>query len=403
MAEDSDGQQITVAELLKRMGAEQQDASPSGRRRRRSDEGGVSVSDSGEIPRITDDTVLSGRAARRRARRRRRPRRWSVAVGRVRRGCGRPEGRRRRRPTPPSTARSERSAVPPSSPHRSGADSPRPPVTPTGRHSPARHPPVRPDSPGSALTPADQAPTDQAPTRQRPPRRPPARHPPLCRPAPAAPVHPAPAVGGHHATLPAQQPSTGPQVPAARRMPTRTPTPVRKSADAADLRPQAGLRRPRHQGSGSAVGADTGRTATAAGAAAPPGRGAAGARRQGSSAPDRPEQPGPASGSVPAGIGAIGRTPRRQLTAPQLAVGPARPISRLRPHRRSLGADGQWIHGAPLTGGRRSSAPARRAAPGLPHPPMPLRRDRRGFGHRLGRSTASSVARRQLRPGRSPA
>ena len=68
MAEDSDGQQITVAELLKRMGAEQQDA-PSGRRRRRADEGGVSVSElTGEIPRITDDTVLSGRAARRRAR-----------------------------------------------------------------------------------------------------------------------------------------------------------------------------------------------------------------------------------------------------------------------------------------------------------------------------------------------
>ncbi|MBB0970182.1 hypothetical protein G6016_14710, partial [Dietzia aerolata] len=69
MAEDSDGQQITVAELLKRMGAEQQDASPSGRRRRRSDEGGVSVSElTGEIPRVSDEEVLSGRAARRRAR-----------------------------------------------------------------------------------------------------------------------------------------------------------------------------------------------------------------------------------------------------------------------------------------------------------------------------------------------
>ncbi|MBB1018451.1 hypothetical protein G6023_09140, partial [Dietzia sp. DQ11-71] len=69
MAEDSDGQQITVAELLKRMGAEQQDA-PAGRRRRRADEGGgLSVSElTGEIPKITDDTVLSGRAARRRAR-----------------------------------------------------------------------------------------------------------------------------------------------------------------------------------------------------------------------------------------------------------------------------------------------------------------------------------------------
>ena len=68
MAEDAEGQQITVAELLKRMGAEQQDA-PTGRRRRRADEGGVSVSElTGEIPRITGDTELSGRAARRRAR-----------------------------------------------------------------------------------------------------------------------------------------------------------------------------------------------------------------------------------------------------------------------------------------------------------------------------------------------
>ncbi|EFV91600.1 hypothetical protein ES5_10142, partial [Dietzia cinnamea P4] len=68
MAEDAEGQQITVAELLKRMGAEQQ-AAPGGRRRRRAEEGGVSVSElTGEIPRITDDTVLSSRAARRRAR-----------------------------------------------------------------------------------------------------------------------------------------------------------------------------------------------------------------------------------------------------------------------------------------------------------------------------------------------
>ncbi|HHU39478.1 MAG TPA: hypothetical protein GXZ45_09400, partial [Propionibacterium sp.] len=68
MAEDQDGQQITVAELLKRMGAEQSTAS-TGRRHRRAAEGGVSVSElTGEIPRITDDTQLSGRAARRRAR-----------------------------------------------------------------------------------------------------------------------------------------------------------------------------------------------------------------------------------------------------------------------------------------------------------------------------------------------
>ncbi|MCH6202160.1 hypothetical protein MMU07_21460, partial [Aquiflexum sp. LQ15W] len=72
MAEDQDGQQITVAELLKRMGAEQPAAAaPTGRRHRRADESGsgVSVSElTGEIPRITDDTELSSRAARRRAR-----------------------------------------------------------------------------------------------------------------------------------------------------------------------------------------------------------------------------------------------------------------------------------------------------------------------------------------------
>lgn len=70
MAEDQDGQQITVAELLKRMGAEQP-AAPEGRRHRRAEDGGrgVSVSElTGEIPRITDDTVLSSRASRRRAR-----------------------------------------------------------------------------------------------------------------------------------------------------------------------------------------------------------------------------------------------------------------------------------------------------------------------------------------------
>ena len=44
MAEDPDGQQITVAELLKRMGAEQPGtAASTGRRHRRSDDGGVSV------------------------------------------------------------------------------------------------------------------------------------------------------------------------------------------------------------------------------------------------------------------------------------------------------------------------------------------------------------------------
>ena len=69
MAEDSDGQQITVAELLKRMGADQQSAAPEGRRRRRADEGGMRVTElTGEIPKITDETVLSGRAERRRAR-----------------------------------------------------------------------------------------------------------------------------------------------------------------------------------------------------------------------------------------------------------------------------------------------------------------------------------------------
>src|SRR5699024_12403600 len=117
MAEDSDGQQITVAELLKRMGAEQQDA-PSGRRRRRADEGGVSVSElTGEIPRITDDTVLSGRAARRRAREAQEAAAGgrSPSEGGPGAGAGQAGGATTPRPTPyPASPPPERSPGPPS-------------------------------------------------------------------------------------------------------------------------------------------------------------------------------------------------------------------------------------------------------------------------------------------------
>ena len=214
MAEDSDGQQITVAELLKRMGAEQQDA-PSGRRRRRADEGGVSVSElTGEIPRITDDTVLSGRAARRRAREAEEAEAGgqSSSAGEGRAGAAQP-----------------------------GESTTTTPSTPT---------PSTPQS-GQPAGPTSQAAAGQAPTRQGPPVAPAPQTPPVAsaRPSPrgasapqsgpAAPGTQTPAGQGQQAA-PGAQPAaaTTAKMPAQQR-PTPPQTPGGQAARAGTTSPQA--------------------------------------------------------------------------------------------------------------------------------------------------------------------
>ncbi|MDV8001549.1 hypothetical protein [Rhodococcus sp. IEGM 1408] len=153
MAEDQDGQQITVAELLKRMGAErpaaEQPAAPEGRRHRRAEDGGrgVSVSElTGEIPRITDDTVLSSRASRRRAREAEEQAAEQATAGA---GAGSGTGA----PAAPSTS----AAVPEAAAGASGK-------TPETTTRPAAAPPVRPKrDAGKPAAKVSAAPTPKTP------------------------------------------------------------------------------------------------------------------------------------------------------------------------------------------------------------------------------------------------
>ncbi|GAA3512459.1 hypothetical protein [Dietzia aurantiaca] len=309
MAEDSDGQQITVAELLKRMGAEQQEVAPTGRRRRRADEGGVSVSElTGEIPRITDDTVLSGRAARRHAREVEASEGGSSPSADEPRATGDPTGAGAGTAQPGATGRT---TTPPPTPQ---------PSTPKSGQAPASASQARPSA------------TQQPPTAQPP-------------------------AAAQTARIPAQQPGARQQAPA--QQPPAPGTGARATADEApEGQPQEkrrglfGRKRKEKDSAAAAAARPSGAwTPDAREDRGPSGAGVAGAAGAGGAAAGGAGLAGAAATDSGAGSQAGPGQPAAAQTQPQTEA-PTQPQA-----KDSTAGD---------TAGRADSAPARQQAWGVP-------------------------------------